>query len=179
MYTFTSPQKRTSLDILVISSLAVGVVLLALPTMLHAVLIGSPAERWVALACRVAGVLGLAAGIYLTVRYSLRMYRYTVEIPDPHMPDERDFVITEFFFNRRTVVARVSLSDIDGSAVTVAHRDTRKALLSAFPRSWRVFHYTGMPFLRDECLIPIPGEESLILIPHDPHMLNLLQHFPT
>ena len=175
MYTFTSPRKRTALDLLVISSFVAGVILLTLPAMLKTILIGTPAERWLPLVCRLLGVLGLAAGVYLTARYSLRMYHYTIEIPDPREPDERDFVVTECFFNRQAVVTRISLRDIDCAAVAVINRKDRRAAYAAYPRTWRCFHYTGLPILREECLIPCPIEECLIIIPSDPHMVKILR----
>ena len=119
--------------------------------------------------------------VYLTVRYSLRAYRYAIEpntIVDAEGVEQYDLVITEITGKKMKVVCRVGLRTVDHVAVTVIRRADGQASKEArdlLCKDKRVFKYENTPVSPASCYIPIPEETSVVVIPVDERMVEILR----
>ena len=130
------------------------------------------------------GILCATATVYLVVGYSLKSYRYAIEpntIVDAEGAEQYDLVITEIMGKKMKVVARIGLRSVDSAAVTVirrvgedAARDA-KAAHHALCKGKQVFRYENTPVSPASCYIPIPEENSVIIIPVDERMVEILK----
>ena len=120
--------------------------------------------------------------VYLTVRYSLRAYRYAIQpntIVDAEGVEQYDLVITEITGKKMKVVCRVGLRTVDHATVRVfgrgkSHDDDgeERARLCA---GKKVFKYENTPVSPASCYIPIPEENSVVVIPADERMVEILR----
>ena len=119
--------------------------------------------------------------IYLAVAYSLKCYRYAIEpntIVDAEGVEQYDLVITEIMGKRMKVVARIGLRSVDHDAVVVIRRSDGEAAKSArdtLCKGKQVFRYENTPISPASCYIPIPEENSVIIIPVDERMVEILK----
>ena len=171
MYAFESNGSRKPLHAMVIGTLVAAAILFSISNRE-----GIPMPHLfqaLAIAC-------LTATVYLLSRYSLKLYRYAVEangILDADGIEQHDLVITEIVGKKMTVVARVALREIDRSAVTVLIRKDQDtaARREALCKGMRVFRYENTPVSPASCYIPLPGEGSVVVIPSDPRMTEILK----
>lgn len=167
MYSFQSCSRRGMLHLL-----TVGCYVLAL------VLMGISGIDQIAypLLYQTTAVILLVVGVYFTVRYALRLYRYEIResgITDAYGIRQYDFVITEMTGKRCRVVTRVALRDI--AAVAYIDRKKEKQKATDFKSKGRqVFVYTNSPFLTEGCYLHVPDEDSVLIIPEDKKMMALL-----
>ena len=171
MYAFESSGSRKPLHAMVIGSMIGAGVLFSVSTVQ-----GIPMPYLFQL----GAVVCLTATIYLAGKYSLKLYRYAIEpntIVDAEGVEQYDLVITEIVGKRMTVVSRVALRDMDRDAVTVIRRadgEAGRAARKALCKDQRVFRYENTPVSAESCYIPVPGEESVIVIPVDKTMMEIL-----
>jgi len=133
------------------------------------------------------GILCATAAVYLAAGYSLKSYRYAIEpntIVDAEGAEQFDLVITAIMGKRMKVVARMGLRSVDAAAVTVIRRADGDAALSAkaakaaretLCKGKQVFRYENTPFSPASCYIPIPEENSVLIIPVDERMVEILK----
>ena len=130
---------------------------------------------------QMGGILCATAAVYLTVGYSLKTYRYAIEpntIVDAEGAEQYDLVITEITGRKMKVVARTGLRTIDHDAVTVIRRadgNTAKEARDRLCKGKRVFKYENTPLSPASCYIPIPEENSVVVIPADGEMARILK----
>ncbi len=126
---------------------------------------------------QLGAVICLVAAVYLTARFSLRMYRYAIEpsgIFDAQGVEQYDLVITEIIGRRLAVVCRVSLRDVDAPAVTVLpHSD--KAARAELCRDRQVFRYINTPVSATACYVPLIEQRTVLIIPVDDGMVKVLR----
>ena len=76
------------------------------------------------------------------------------------------------------VVCRVGLRTVDHTAVTVIRRpdgrDSKEAR-DLLCKDKRVFKYENTPVSPASCYIPIPEENSVVVIPADERMVEMLR----
>ena len=183
MYAFQSGGSRKPLHAMVVGAVLCAAILFSLSNregmaMPHLYQLGA--------------IVCLTAAVYLTGRYSLRDYRYEIlpgGIVDALGVEQYDLVITEIVGKRQTVVSRVSLRSIDHEAVTVVCRHPSgrhpsgrpsaepsvKEITSALCKGKRVFRYENTPLSPASCYVPIPEENSVVVIPADAQMVELLK----
>ena len=172
MYSFESNGSRKPLHAMVIGALVGAAVLFSLGTLPDVPL---PSLF------QMGAILCATLAVYLTVRYSLRTYRYAIQpntIVDAEGMEQYDLVITEIVGKRMSVVSRVGLRDIDAEAVTVIHRgdgDRAKEARTLLCRDRRVFRYENTPISSVSCYIPVPEENAVIVIPADERMVEILK----
>ena len=133
------------------------------------------------------GILCATATVYLVVGYSLKSYRYAIEpntIVDAEGVEQYDLVITEVMGKRRKVVARIGLRSVDHDAVVVIRRSDGEAALDAkaakvardtLCKGKQVFRFENTPVAPASCYIPIPEESSVMVIPADDRMVEILK----
>ncbi len=170
MYSFESEEKRGALHAMVIAAFAVAAVLFTL-------------SGWepipFPLLFQSGSVICFVAAVYLTARFSLRLYRYAIEpngIVDAGGMEQYDLVVTEITGNKMKVVARIALREID--EVAVVRRDdrvTREMVKRELCRGKQVFRYANTPVLAEECYISVRSEDSVIVIPTDAGMIKILK----
>lgn len=99
----------------------------------------------------------LTVAIVVVGRYLMRDYVYRIE-PSENEPTETDFVITERYGRRSTVVCRIALSEIRR-----AERATKETLqaFSAEKKNGRVYHYTAEMKPRDLCLLTVENGDGI------------------
>ena len=176
MYAFESSGSRKPLHLMVVGAFVAAVVLFSLSNRE-----GMPVPfLW-----QTGAVLCLTAALYLLVRYSLKMYRYAIEpnnIVDADGVEQYDLVITEIVGKRMTVVSRVGLRTIDHDGVAVIRRadgdsakGEAKEAVSLLCKDKRVFKYENTPVSPASCYIPIPEENSVVVIPADERMVEILK----
>ena len=124
----------------------------------------------------------LTATVYLLVRYSLKIYRYAVEpngILDAAGVEQYDLIITEIVGKKMTVVARVALRDVDKAAVAVLSRSdkTTSEIREALCKGKQVFRYENTPVSPKSCYVPLPEENSVLVIPAEDTMVRILTGF--
>jgi hypothetical protein len=130
---------------------------------------------------QIGAILCATAAVYLTVGYSLKAYRYAIEpntIVDAEGVEQYDLVITEITGKKLKVVARVGLRTVDHAAVTVIRRADGQASKEArdlLCKDKRVFKYENTPVSPASCYIPIPEENSVVVIPADERMVEILR----
>ena len=172
MYGFESNASRKPLHAMVIGAVITAFVLFS---------VGSQPKVPYPAVFQLLAIVSLAAAVYLTVRYSLRIYRYAVEpsgITDANGTEQADLVITERSSRRETVVMRVSLRDITRVEVTNRKNSDHRATVNAACKGQKVFRYANTPILAEECWIWIPTEDSVVIIPVDEKMVRILNRKP-
>ena len=182
MYFFESNGSRRPLHAMVIGAIVAAVVLFSVANRE-----GIPMP----FLFQLGGILCATAAVYLTVGYSLKIYRYAIEpntIVDAEGVEQYDLVITEIMGKKMKVVARVGLRTVDHDRVTVIRRgdgrrgDGRRADGQASKeardllcKDKRVFKYENTPISPASCYIPIPEENSVVVIPADERMVEILR----
>ena len=173
MYSFESSGSRKPLHAMVIGALAGAAVLFSLGTLPDVPL---PSLF------QMGAILCATLAVYLTVRYSLRTYRYAIQpntIVDAEGVEQYDLVITEITGKKMKVVCRVGLRTVDHDAVRVFGRGKtqdddgeERARLCA---GKKVFKYENTPISPASCYIPIPEENAVVVIPADERMVEILK----
>ena len=119
--------------------------------------------------------------VYLVAGYALKSYRYAIEgntVVDAEGMEQYDLVITEIMGKRRRVVARIGLRSVDHDAVTVILRSDGEAAKTArntLCKGKQVFRFENTPVSPASCYIPIPEEGSVMVIPADDRMVEILK----
>ena len=172
MYSFESNGSRKPLHAMVIGSMIATVALFYTST-----IPGIPIPALFQM-----GAFALATvTIYLTAAYSLKIYRYAIEpntIVDAEGMEQYDLVITEIMGKKMKVVCRVGLRTVDHTAVTVIRRQDGEAANEArdlLCKDKRVFKYENTPVSPASCYISIPEENSVVVIPADERMVEILR----
>lgn len=130
---------------------------------------------------QMGAILCATLAVYLTVRYSLRTYRYAIQpntIVDAEGVEQYDLVITEITGKKMKVVCRVGLRTVDHDQVTVIRRadgQTAKEARDLLSKDKRVFKYENTPVSPASCYIPIPEENAVVVIPADGRMVEILK----
>lgn len=172
MYSFESSGSRKPLHAMVIGALVGAAVLFSLGTLPDVPL---PSLF------QMGTILCATCAVYLTVRYSLRTYRYAIQpntIVDAEGVEQYDLVITEITGKKMKVVCRVGLRTVDHDAVTVIRRsdgDRAKEARETLCKGMRVFKYENTPISPASCYIPIPEENAVVVIPADQRMVEILR----
>ena len=172
MYSFESSGSRRPLHAMVIGALVGAAVFFSVGTL--------PSIPLPSL-FQMGAILCATLAVYLTVRYSLRAYRYAIEpntIVDAEGVEQYDLVITEITGKKMKVVCRVGLRTVDHTAVTVIRRADGQASKEAretLCKGMRVFRYENTPVSPASCYIPIPEENSVVVIPADERMVEILK----
>ena len=172
MYSFESSGSRRPLHAMVIGALVGAAVFFSLGTL--------PSIPLPSL-FQMGAILCATLAVYLTARYSLRTYRYAIEpntIVDAEGVEQYDLVITEITGKKVKVVCRVGLRTVDHDAVTVIRRQDGEAAKEArdlLCKDKRVFKYENTPVSPASCYIPIPEENSVVVIPVDERMVEILR----
>ena len=172
MYSFESSGSRKPLHAMVIGALVGAAVLFSLGTLPNVPL---PSLF------QMGAILCATLAVYLTVRYSLRTYRYAIQpntIVDAEGVEQYDLVITEITGKKMKVVCRVGLRTVDHDAVTVirhADGNAAKEARETLCKDKRVFKYENTPISPASCYIPIPEENSVVVIPVDERMVEILK----
>ena len=172
MYSFESSGSRKPLHAMVIGEMVAAVVLFSVANG-----DGIPMPYLF----QMGGILCATAAVYLTVRYSLKYYRYAIEpntIVDAEGVEQYDLVITEITGKKMKVICRVGLRTVDHTAVTVIRRQDGEAAKEArdlLCKDKRVFKYENTPVSPASCYIPIPEENSVVVIPADERMVEILK----
>ena len=172
MYSFESSGSRGPLHAMVIGSLTGAALLFWL---------GGQPWAPVPSLFQMGAILCATLAVYLTVRYSLRTYRYAIQpntIVDAEGVEQYDLVITEIMGKKMKVVARVGLRTVDHDAVTVIRRsdgDRAKEARETLCKGMRVFRYENTPISPASCYIPIPEENAVVVIPADQRMVEILR----
>ena len=128
-----------------------------------------------------AAMICATVAVYLVAAYSLKCYRYAIEpnaIVDAEGVEQHDLVITEIMGKKMKVVARIGLRSVDHDAVTVLRRSDGEAAKSArdtLCKGKRVFRYENTPISPASCYVPIPEENSVMIIPVDDRMVEILK----
>lgn len=170
MYYFESSGSRKPLHAMVIGALVGAAVFFSVGTLPNVPL---PSLF------QMGAILCATLAVYLTVRYSLRTYRYAIQpntIVDAEGVEQYDLVITEITGKKMKVVCRVGLRTVDHYRVTVFTRgktdEYERGLLC---KDKRVFKYENTPVSPASCYIPIPEENSVVVIPADERMVEILR----
>ncbi len=172
MYAFESSGSRKGLHVMVVVALVVAFGLFTVSS--------APAAPMPML-FQVGAVICLAVAVYLTTRYSLRLYRYAVEpsgIVSTDGVEQHDLIITEITGKKQRVVTRIGLRDMDRSSVVAVHRSDKEAyaaIREAYRAPWQIFRYANTPVIAHICVIPVPGEQAVLFIPMDEGMLAILR----
>ncbi len=170
MYSFESENARGALHAMVIGTFAVAAILFGLSTTE-----GIPYP----LIFQSIAVICLVAAVYLTFRYSLRIYRYAIEpngIIDADGHELYDLVIISIVGKKMQTVARVALRDIDEVAVVRRQNKTmRKTVKESLCKDKQIFRYANTPILAEECYISVAAEGAVLVIPPDVGMINILK----
>ncbi|MBQ9780242.1 MAG: hypothetical protein IJW00_04790 [Clostridia bacterium] len=119
----------------------------------------------------------LTAGVYLMVRYILKRYRYEItesDITNAAGVPLCDLVITEIGSAKHRVVTRVSVREITSVALInpKTHKIAEKEFIGNTKRVWR---YLNTPLTEEGIYLAVPEETSVVVIPHDPRMLEILK----
>ncbi len=172
MYFFESSGSRKPLHAMVLGALIASSVLFCLGG-----IDGIPVPSLF----QMGGILCATVSVYMTVRYSLKYYRYAIEpntIVDAEGVEQYDLVITEIMGKKMKVVARVGLRTVDHAAVTVIRRDggeSARSARDALCKDKRVFKFENTPVSPASCYVPIPEENSVVVIPADERMVEILR----
>ena len=172
MYSFESSGSRKPLHLVVIATIIGTAVNFCVSTM-EGVLFPFLYQTF--------AILCATAAVYLIAGYSLKSYRYAIEpntIVDAEGVEQYDLVITEITGKKMKVVCRVGLRTVDHTAVTVIRRADGQASKEArdlLCKDKRVFKYENTPVSPASCYIPIPEENSVLIIPVDERMVEILK----
>ena len=172
MYYFESSGSRKPLHAMVIGALVGAAVFFSVGTLPNVPL---PSLF------QMGAILCATLAVYLTVRYSLRTYRYAIQpntIVDAEGVEQYDLVITEITGKKMKVVCRVGLRTVDHYQVTVIRRADGQAAKEArdlLCKDKRVFKYENTPVSPASSYIPIPEENSVVVIPADERMGEILR----
>lgn len=169
MYAFNSPSRGKPIHILTVSCYVAAIILLGVSS-----IDGVPYP----MIYQMAAILSAAAGIYLTTRYVLKQYTYTLTkstVVDAAGQPTTDLVITEAVGKKVTTVARIGTRDV--ASVTVIREDDpqKKEKKAALCQGKRVFTYINTPFIAGACYIDAHEEGSVLVIPIDDTMINHLR----
>ena len=121
-------------------------------------------------------VILLTVGVYLLIRYVLKIYRYEISESGIMAADGStlmDLVITEITGQKRRVVTRVALRDIE-SIFTLTRKEYR-ACERELSEGKTVYRYTNRPFEPVSCYLSLPEEHSVVVIPVDEQMMRYLR----
>ena len=118
---------------------------------------------------QILGVCSLAGSILIVSMCILRSYSY--EIVEGEEEGTRDFVITEHYSRRKTVVCRVGLDDIGWVA---PYTSELKNTISK--EKHRIYSYTGVLFDENRFIVEMNahGEHFFVIICADETLLKLL-----
>lgn len=168
MYAFESRPRKGALHVLTVGCFIAALLLLGIG--------GLDGIAYPALYQFTAVVL-LTAGVYLTARYILKLYRYEIvrsDIVDAVGQPQPELIISEFTGKRHRVVTRILLRDISAVALLDPKKD--KAAEAAFiGDTKKVFRYINTPWAGRGIYMSIPEEASVVVIPSDDKMLDLLK----
>lgn len=119
---------------------------------------------------QLVGICGIAVMILLFSLVISRRYVYTVA---PNHDGNMDFVITECYGRRRTVVCRVSVTSVQMAFPRTAEK---REFLDAKKSGWRVYNYTGVLFDEQRYYLKIDecGERFLIQICANSDLISAL-----
>lgn len=167
MYAFTSSGSRKWLHAIVITSVIGAILLYSI----------SGAENvryeW---SLQLGAIILAAVGVYLTVRYSLREYKY--ELVDSGLIDAEgeivyELSVTQVTGRRMVLAARANLRDV--RKVKVLTRAQFKQEKTALLDGKTLIRCENDPFLSPSCYISVPSEHVVIAIPADPGMVKYLE----
>ena len=178
MYSFESSGSRKPLHLVVIATIIGTAVNFCVSTM-EGVLFPFLYQTF--------AILCATAAVYLIAGYSLKSYRYAIEpntIVDAEGVEQFDLVITEVVGKKMKIVARIGLRSVDHDAVAVIRRTDGDAALDAkaaktardaLCKGKQVFRFENTPVSPASCYIPIPEEGSVMVIPADDRMVEILK----
>ena len=172
MYSFESSGSRNPLHAMVIGALVGAAVFFS---------VGTLPDVPLPSLFQMGAILCATLAVYLTARYSLRTYRYAIQPTtrvDAEGVEQYDLVITEITGKKMKVVCRVGLRTVDHTAVTVIRRadgQDAKEARDLLCKDKRVFKYENTPVSPASCYIPIPEENSVVVIPADERMVEILK----
>lgn len=176
MYAFESSPRRGIFHVLVVACFVLALLLFGIS--------GTEGMAY-PMVYQFSGVVLLVAGIFFLSRYILKQYRYEISestICDATGKPLLDLVITETSGRRITVVARVALRDVVAVEVVNKTEDAARAKekVSLLRRGVNgekpiVFRYTNTPFVTQACYISVPAERSVLVIPPDKTMVDILR----
>ncbi len=108
------------------------------------------------------GLISLTGGIMVISLCLMRNYTYSLEYSDQNGSEMLDFVVTEQYGRRITVVCRVAASAIKMSAPV---RPDTKARLRKLCKHHPTYTYTGLLFLTDDqYLLRIQTDETTFFV---------------
>ncbi len=171
MYAFESTGSRKALHTMVIASFVAGICFFT---------ISKQAGIPFPVIFQVIAVICLMAGVYLTTRYSLRIYRYAVEpsgIVDSDGVEQYDLLITDIVGKKMRPVLRVALRDVvEIKTVCRADKKIYRAVMNAYGKDRKIFRYANTPILSEECHITVREDRIMItiIIPKDDRMTAIL-----
>ncbi len=118
---------------------------------------------------QILGICSLAGTILVISMSILRSYSY--ELIEGEEEGKFDFVITEHYSRRKTVVCRVGLDDV--ISVTPYTSEVKDTLSKT---KQKVYSYTGVLFDENRCIVEMNahGEHFYVIICTDEALLNLL-----
>ncbi len=118
---------------------------------------------------QILGVCSLAGSILIVSMYVLRSYSYALAEGEE---GKIDFVITEHYSRRKTVVCRVSLVDV----ISVVPLEQTAKRAEGKKEKETVYSYTGVLFDEKRYRIELQahGEHFFVVICADETLLNLL-----
>ncbi len=121
-------------------------------------------------------IILMTVGVYLLVRYVLKIYRYEITESGITAADGsaiRDLVITEITGQKQRVVTRVALRDIE--SIQILTRKEYKAKEKELAEGMTVYRYTNRPFEPISCYLTVPEENAVVAIPVDEQMIRHLR----
>ncbi len=170
MYAFESCPRRGMLHVLTVGCFVLALLLIGISGMENIVY---------PLLYQMTAVILSVIGVYFMVRYVLRLYRYEISengIMNAYGERQYDLVITEITGKRQRTVTRVALRDI--AAVAFIDRKKEKQKAADFIGGVKqVFKYTNSPFEGGGCYLSVPEEGSVLIIPRDEKMMELLVRY--
>lgn len=170
MYAFESCPRRGMLHLLTVGCFVLALLLMGISGVDN---IAYP------MLYQLTAVILVVIGVYLVIRYVLRLYRYEVSengITNACGERQYDLVITEITGKRQQIVTRVALRDIAAVAFIDRKKEKQKAV-DFIGGVKRVFRYTNSPFEAGGCYLSVPEEGSVLIIPRDEKMMKLLSHY--
>lgn len=119
-------------------------------------------------------IILLALGTYFLIRYILKQYIYEIH---ENQDQKLDLVVTEVIGKKLTVVVRVALEDIATVSVVPTRQQKRnsKAVSKTKGEKCIVYKYDNRLTAPNKCLISIPKESTIIQIPDDQTLVDILK----
>ena len=120
---------------------------------------------------QIVGIGSLAGSILLVSMCILRSYSY--EIIEGEEGETRDFVITEHYSRRKTVVCRVGLDEV---VAIVPFEESAQQKVKAKKGKEKVYTYTGVLFDEKRYCVQIctQGEQIFVIICADEALVKFL-----